>query len=78
MEHVPAWAQKPCEWPGEGPQYGRHYAPNFRTDAEWYANTIFPGEPDHPDYPHKSEYCYTTGQTWPLGHWLDKPFNRNA
>lgn len=70
MEHVPNWAHSTCVFK-EGRRY---YAPQFRTDREWYDNTKFEDEPgylgrvgDH--------YCYTTGQTWPLGKWLDAPFN---
>lgn len=65
MEHVPAWARQKC---GKG----KHYAPQYRTDAEWYENTAFPGEPGH--YGTRNE-CHTTGQTWPLGQWLEKPYS---
>lgn len=65
MEHAPAWTRKPCEG------NGLFYAPQFRSDAEWYENTVFPGEQGKP---RKDDHCYTTGQTWPLGQWLDKPY----
>jgi hypothetical protein len=71
MEHVPQWATTASD-------NGKFYAPQFRTDAEWYANTIFPGEPAHPDYPRRVKHCYTRGETWPLGQWLDKPFNKGV
>lgn len=65
MEHVPDWARRPHE--------GRYYAPHFRTDREWYEHTRFPGEPD---YLGVKGDCYTTGQTWPLGQWLDAPYRQ--
>ena len=63
MDHVPAWALKPCG--------GRHYAPQFRSDREWYEHTLFRGEPN---WIGRGSDCYTTGQTWPLGHWLRAPY----
>lgn len=65
MEHVPAWARVKCD-------NGKHYAPQYRSDAEWYENTVFPGEPGH--YGTRNE-CNTSGQTWPLGQWLDAPYS---
>ena len=68
LDHVPAWANVPCD-------NGTFYAPQFATDAEWYANTLFPGEPGlHGN----SRHCYTRGRTWPLGQWLDAPFKGKA
>lgn len=64
MEHIPNWATQP------GPEVGKYYAPQFKTDREWYENTRFPPEPICSG----SDYCYTSGQTWPLGEWLDKPY----
>lgn len=52
MEHRPAWAQ-----------HG-NYRPQYRTDAEWYAHTTFPGEAGHLG---GRDHCYSTGETWPLG-----------
>ena len=66
MEHVPQWAKRPMN-------DGRYYAPQFRTDAEWYANTRFPGEPGH--LGGKNE-CTTLNQTFPLGQWLTKAYER--
>lgn len=77
MEHVPAWALIPCG-------NGRHYAPHFKTDREWYDATLFPGEEGHPfssamRFTKKQRGdCYTSGQTWPLGHWLDAPYTRTT
>jgi hypothetical protein len=66
MEHVPAWAKRPCD-------NGKFYAPQFRTDREWFENTKFP--PNNPfAHSKRDTSCYTSGQTWPLGQWLDKPF----
>jgi hypothetical protein len=66
MEHVPAWARRPLET-------GKFYAPQYRSDAEWYANTVFPGEPGvHGN----SRHCYTSGQTWPLGQWLTEAYRK--
>ena len=62
MEHVPKWAKKPCEG------HGRYYAPQYRSDAEWYTHTLFPPESGHPTE------CWSQNQTWPLGLWLDKPY----
>jgi len=59
MEHRPYWALRPAP-------NGRRYAPQYRTDAEWYNNTLFPGESELTDRHH----CYSTGETWPLGQWL--------
>jgi hypothetical protein len=60
VEYIPAWADKPAP-------NGKYYAPQFLTDQEWYDHTIFPPQSPFPDS------CYTTGQTWPLGQWLDAP-----
>ena len=62
MEHVPAWAKRRSG-------NGKFYAPQFRTDAEWYENAKFDGESDLAD----KEYCHVSGETWPLGQWLDAP-----
>jgi hypothetical protein len=66
MEHVPTWAKRPLP-------SGRYYAPQFRTDAEWYANTTFPGESGHTG---GLRYCTTKGATWPLGEWLNRAYER--
>lgn len=73
MEHVPSWARKPCvdEKTGEVVFY---YAPQYRSDAEWYENTIFPGEVGH--YGTKNE-CHINNQTWPLGQKLTEPYRKD-
>lgn len=63
MEHVPAWSQ-------EQRHDGSYYAPNYRTDLEWYKATSFPPYQDFP----RDTYCQSQGQTWPLGTRLDKPY----
>lgn len=65
MEHAPEWTQR------RRPD-GTYCAPQFRTDAEWFANTKFPGDRGHPGRWYTG--CYTTGQTWPLGQALAEPF----
>lgn len=60
MEHVPAWAKARRE-------DGTFYAPQYRTDREWYENTTFPGEPGHIG---DKRHCYTSNQSWPLGQSL--------
>lgn len=66
MEHVPQWANTPHN--------GKYYAPQYRTDKEWYEKTLFPGEPGSLF----DDACYSTGQSWPLGQWLDKPYVKGA
>jgi hypothetical protein len=70
MEHVPEWSRKPVDAGGTATRY---YAPQFRTDREWYDNTRFSGEQGHIG---SKLHCITTGQTWPLGQWLNKPCER--
>lgn len=68
MEHVPAWAAKPCGG------NGLYYAPQFKSDKEWYDNTLFYGEIG---FTGKRGDCYTNGQTFPLGNWLDSPYKQS-
>jgi|SRR5580700_298042 hypothetical protein len=68
MDHVPQWARRVRE-------NGSFYAPQFASDREWYERTIFPGEPGvHGN----SSHCYTSGQTWPLGQSLARPYRGKA
>jgi hypothetical protein len=70
MEHVPEWTQRPAP-------NGTYYAPHFETDREWYANTVFPSETDHPDHALTSRnHCYTSGETWPLGRSLPSAYQK--
>ncbi len=63
-DHVPNWATKPAP-------NGKYYAPQYKSDEEWFALTVFP--PHTPDWCRKTD-CYSSNQTWPLGNWLDKPY----
>jgi hypothetical protein len=65
MEHVPAWARQPVE-------PGKFYAPQFRSDREWYEHTTFPGDAGHLG---DRNHCFTSGQTWPLGEWLKAQYS---
>jgi hypothetical protein len=62
MEHVPEWATRPRP-------SGGYYAPQYRSDREWYDRTIFPGESGHFTGP---DACYSRDETWPLGRVLDQ------
>lgn len=64
MEHVPAWARVPCA--------GRYYAPQFISDRQWYDATKFHSESELASKTH----AYSSGQTWPLGQWLDAPYQK--
>lgn len=66
MDHVPVWAKKPCS-------AGKYYAPQYKSDLEWFENTVFPGEKGVHS---TSTKCDTTNQSWPLGVWLDSPYSK--
>jgi len=68
MEHVPQWAR--TDMIGD-----RYPAPQYRTDREWYDNTLFLGEPGHIG---GRKHCYTTNQTWPLGETLAAPYGAQS
>lgn len=55
-EHVPQWAR-------EQRADGTYYAPQYKTDQEWYDNTIFPGE----DGCTALKFCESSNPSWPLG-----------
>lgn len=67
MEHIPEWSKSPLIIDGAK----QYYAPQFKSDLEWYDNTAFPGELD---YIGNDSNCYTRNQTWPLGLWLTNQF----
>lgn len=67
MEHVPQWASEQRE-------DGTYYAPHYRSDREWYDNTLFP--PHEFTMSKKDTSCHSTNQTWPLGKALDKPYHK--
>ena len=60
MEHIPAWARIINQG------NGKYYAPQYKTDKEWYDNTDFPLN--------NKGYCISKNPSWPLGEWLDKPY----
>lgn len=65
MEHMPTWARQSAP-------NGRFYAPQYRSDQEWYDRTLFP--PQNPYTTRRRQECHSTAQTWPLGTWLDRPY----
>lgn len=60
MDHKPQWAEQLAP-------NGKAYAPHYRSDREWYENTLFYGESEMAT----RNSCYSSGATWPLGLWLD-------
>lgn len=70
IEFVPAWALRVCE------NNGMYYAPQYRTDREWFDNTLFP--PNIPWQNKRDTSCYSTNQSWPLGKWLTRPYRKQA
>jgi hypothetical protein len=68
MEHVPSWALNPV---AEAlTTRHRYYAPQYRSDAEWYALTDFPTPTA------RDQSCHSRTPTFPLGRWLAKPYVR--
>ena len=63
MEFVPYWSRHT--------QDGQFYAPQYRTDREWYENTTFPGEGHIEKH---DRHCECRNQSWPLGQWLREPY----
>ena len=63
MEHVPQWARVAAH-------NGKFYAPQYQDDTEWYRLTEFNGE----GVIATAKHCYSHSQTWPLGQWLDRPY----
>lgn len=71
MDHVPDWARRrPCDHGGPSQRY---YAPQFRSDAEWYENTVFHEEVAQAGLTFRDAI---SKPTWPLGQWLDHPFDK--
>lgn len=69
MEHVPTWALKrPCDCGGTAMWF---YAPQYRTDREWFENTVFP-----PNQMCHDTDCFSTNPSWPLGKQLSAPYRR--
>lgn len=67
MQHVPSWARQPMP-------NGRYYAPQYRTDAEWLANTEFAVTREG-RLAANHRYCQSRNQSWPLGQTLDRPYH---
>jgi len=66
MEHMPDWALKPM-------RNRQYFAPQYRTDREWYDNTKFVGE-----YPSSNgKACLSTNMSYPLGETLSEPYKIN-
>lgn len=65
MQHTPPWAKQVCE------RSGRYPAPYYHNDQEWYKNTEFIGF----DSTSARKYCRSSNPSWPVGRWLDKPFD---
>ncbi len=63
MEHVPSWATSMRNIKG------KYYAPQYKTDREWYAST---------DFHDNMRTCQSHDQTWPLGQFLDEPYRRKT
>ena len=71
MEHCPAWALSPFN--PDTKLAGKYPAPQYRTDKEWYDNTVFPGELGvHGNCNH----CHANNPSWPLGKSLSLPYSR--
>ena len=47
------------------------YAPQYRTDREWFENTVFP-----PNQMCHGTDCFSTNPSWPLGKQLSAPYRR--
>ena len=62
MDFVPRWARATAP-------NGKYYAPQYASDAEWFACTLFP-----PNNPYHRKNCHSASPTFPLGQWLDKPY----
>lgn len=65
MEHVPAWAR-------DVRSDGTYYAPQYRSDREWFANTLFGKEAR--EYGATRGACISLNSTWPLGKALKSPY----
>ena len=65
VDHVPQWAARP--------RVDGYYAPMYASDREWYRLTVFPGDPDYPEWCADGE-CHSQAPTWPYGKRLAQPF----
>lgn len=70
MEHTPAWAMNAIKG-------NCYYAPQYRSDAEWLANSTFVIKKNG-SLDQRVHSCLSSGQTWPCGQWLDQPYRGNG
>lgn len=69
VDHFPQWAKKPVVPEGMGRI--RFYAPQWRSDREWYEYHLFP-----PHNPFSKTSCHATRvPTFPMGLWLSDPWD---
>jgi hypothetical protein len=68
LEHIPEWYRRSPRRHGVVEMY---HAPQFRSDREWYDNTVFFGEAGH--YGGPKNY-HSLNYSWPLGMWVEKPY----
>lgn len=73
MEHIPQWAIDKPTPAHSGGTANWFYAPQYKTDLEWYENTIFPGEEN---LAKNSAYCESKNPSWPLGQTLLEMFKK--
>ncbi len=62
-DHKPAWANKPAP-------NGKRYAPQYRSDREWFDNTRFPEEMNKDARKLLKGACQSSNPSWPSGQWL--------
>lgn len=65
-ERVPNWALAPAP-------NGKYYAPQYRDDKEWLANTWFTVTDDG-KLSQSVLVCESKDASWPKGLWLDRPY----
>jgi hypothetical protein len=65
-DRVPSWALEPAP-------NGKYYAPHYRDDQEWLANTWFTVNDDG-KLSKSVVLCESKAASWPIGVWLDNPY----
>lgn len=65
-ETVPDWARRQVS-------EGKYPAPQYRTDFEWLANTSFTVN-NKGSLSKSMLVCESKDPSWPLGVWLDNPY----
>lgn len=63
LQYLPCWARKP-HYSETTKEFIGYYMPQYASDAEWYDNTMFPGEGG---IRKNEKHCESNNQTWPLG-----------